>query len=130
MAFSLYSKHRHFLLYWLPIITYCLIIFLQSSYPSPKQLPHVTHLDKLLHFVAYAILGALWLRAFNTLGIRNKPKLIIALSILLSSLYGISDEVHQHFVPYRDADAADAVMDIIGSVVGVYAYYLFVTRLR
>ena len=128
MATFLHSKHRNFLLYWLPVIAYCLIIFIQSSYPSPDQLPNVTHLDKLLHFIAYACLGALWLRAFNTLSIRNNPKLVIVLSIFLSSLYGISDEIHQHFVPFRHADAVDAVMDIIGSVVGVYAYKFFVTR--
>jgi len=128
MAISLPSKHRNFLLYWFPIIVYCLFIFIQSSYPSPDQLPHVTHLDKLLHVIAYACLGALLLRAFNSVRIQNKPKLIIALSILLSSLYGISDEIHQHFVPYRNADVVDAFMDIIGSVAGVYAYQFFVAR--
>lgn len=128
MPTSLPSKHRNFLQYWLPIIVYCLFIFIQSSYPSPDQLPHATHLDKLLHVIAYACLGALLLRAFNTIRIQNKPKLIIALSILLSSLYGISDEIHQHFVPCRNADVVDAFMDITGSVIGVYAYQFFVPR--
>ncbi|MBW1693956.1 MAG: VanZ family protein [Deltaproteobacteria bacterium] len=128
MAISLPSKHRNFLRYWLPIIVYCLFIFIQSSYPSPDQLPRVTHLDKLLHVIAYACLGALLLRAFNTIRIQNNLKLIIALSIILSSLYGISDEIHQHFVPYRNADVVDAFMDAIGSVVGVYAYQFFVAR--
>ncbi len=128
MSISLHSKHKNFLKYWLPIIVYCLLIFIQSSYPSPEQLPRVTHLDKLLHFVAYAGLGVLWLRAFKTLDMRNNPRLIITLSILLSSVYGISDEIHQHFVPYRNADVVDAVMDIIGSVVGVYGYQFFATR--
>ena len=41
------------------------------------------------------------------------------LSILLSSLYGISDEIHQSFVPYRTADVMDALADIIGSAFGV-----------
>ena len=47
------------------------------------------------------------------------------LSITLSSLYGISDEIHQHYVPYRDADVMDALADIIGSIFGVYIYNFF-----
>jgi VanZ family protein len=128
MAVSLYSKHKNLLQYWLPIILYCLLIFIQSSYPSPSQLSSVTHLDKLLHFTAYACLAGLWVRALNTLSIGENKRLVIALGILLSSLYGISDEVHQSFVPFRTADAFDAVMDIIGSIVGAYAYGIFVAR--
>ena len=128
MSTSSRSKHHSFLLYWLPIIIYCIFIFVQSSYPSPDRLPHVTHFDKLLHIIAYAGLGMLWLRAFRTLSIQHNLKLIMTLSILLSSLYGISDEIHQHFVPQRNADIVDAVMDIIGSVVGVYAYQFFVVK--
>jgi len=74
--------------------------------------------DKVLHFTAYALLGALFLRAFNVTRIKHHLKLIFALSVLLSSLYGISDEIHQSFVPYRTADAMDALADIIGSAFG------------
>ena len=76
----------------------------------------------MLHFTAYALLGALFLRAFNITRIRHHLKLIIILSIILSSLYGISDEIHQSFVPFRTADAMDALADIIGSITGVYLY--------
>jgi VanZ family protein len=57
-----------------------------------------------------------------TTQMKNKLTLLIILSILSSSLYGISDEIHQHFVPYRNADLIDALMDIAGSVFGVYVY--------
>ena len=53
---------------------------------------------------------------------------MITLSILCSSLYGISDELHQHFVPFRNADLMDALADIIGSVWGVYVYKLFIIK--
>ena len=122
MAISLGSRFKNFLAYWLPIIIYCLLIFLQSSFPSPEELPPVTHLDKFLHFIAFACLGALFFRALRTLKIQNNVKLIMTLSILLSSLYGISDEIHQHFVPYRDADIFDALFDVLGSVFGVFVY--------
>ena len=76
----------------------------------------------MLHFIAYALLGALFLRAFNITRIKHHLKLIIILSIILSSLYGISDEIHQSFVPFRTADAMDALADILGSIAGVYLY--------
>ncbi len=113
---------KNLLIYWLPIIIYCLLIFIQSSYPSIKRAPELPHIDKVLHFVAYALLGALFLRAFKTSRIKNNVKLMLILSVLLSSLYGISDEIHQYFVPYRDADLMDVLADMLGGIMGVYIY--------
>jgi len=73
--------------------------------------------------MAYALLGALFLRAFNTTRIQHHLKLIFMLSILFSSLYGISDEIHQSFVPYRTADVMDVLADILGSAFGVYIFF-------
>jgi len=47
---------------------------------------------------------------------------MLILSVLLSSLYGIGDEIHQYFVPYRSADLMDVLADILGSFIGVYIY--------
>ena len=47
---------------------------------------------------------------------------MVILSVLLSSLYGISDEIHQYFVPYRDADLMDVLADMLGGLMGVYIY--------
>jgi VanZ family protein len=116
------EKLQKFLIYWFPIIVYCLLIFIQSSRPSPDITPDWRFFDKVLHFTAYALLGALFLRAFNITRIKHHLKLIIILSIILSSLYGISDEIHQSFVPFRTADAMDALADILGSIAGVYLF--------
>lgn len=117
------NKLYKFSIYWFPILVYCLFIFIQSSHPSPDIGPDWPFKDKVLHFIAYALLGALFLRAFKTTRIKHHLKLIIMLSILLSSLYGISDEIHQSFVPYRTADAMDALADILGSAFGVYIFF-------
>ena len=114
--------------YWFPVFLYCLLIFIQSSYPSPESVPDWPNIDKLFHVAVYALLGALFLRAFKTLLIQHNLKLVMILSILLSSLYGISDEIHQHFVPFRDADFMDALADMIGSVGGVYGYQLLSSK--
>ena len=116
------SNSIKFFRYWFPLITYCILIFLQSSFPSIESVPELPYIDKLLHFFAYAVLGALFLRVYKTLRIRNRLNLIIMLSILSSSLYGVSDELHQHFVPCRSAEWMDIFADILGSIFGVFIY--------
>ncbi|MBW2090252.1 MAG: VanZ family protein, partial [Deltaproteobacteria bacterium] len=111
-----------FFIYWFPIIIYCVLIFIQSSYPSIKHTPELPYFDKVAHCVAYALLGALFLRAFKTSQIKNNVKLMWILSVILSSLYGISDEIHQYFVPYRYAELMDVLADTLGSIMGVYIY--------
>ena len=122
------NKLHIFFYYWFPILIYCLLIFIQSSYPSIKSVPELPYIDKVLHFFAYALLGALFVRAFKTTRIKNKLKLVLILSVLLSSLYGISDEIHQYFVPYRNADLMDVLADLLGSIMGVYIYQAIVRK--
>ena len=116
------GKLQKFIIYWFPILVYCLLIYIQSSHPSPQSLPDWPFMDKLLHFACYALLAALFLRAFNTTPLKHNLKLVLILSVLLSALYGISDEIHQSFVPYRSADYMDVLANILGSIAGVYLY--------
>jgi VanZ family protein len=113
------SGRKKFIYYWLPVLLYCLLIFIQSSYPSPENIPSLPYLDKLIHFAVYAILGSLFFRAFRTQRFKENTNMVIMLSILASSLYGFSDEVHQYFVPHRDADIMDFLADVMGSICGV-----------
>lgn len=119
-------KIRTFAIYWLPLIVYCLAIYIQSSFPSPKQLPSFEFSDKLLHFGAYAVMGVLFYRAYRTLPVRYHPQLLVLLSMSSAALYGISDEIHQSFVPYRDGSFADVVADVIGAICGVYIYHRWI----
>lgn len=116
------EKLHKFIIYWFPILVYCLLIYIQSSHPSIQSQPDWPFLDKILHFAGYALLGALFLRAFKTTPIKHNLKLVLILSVLLSALYGISDEIHQSFVPFRTADPMDVLADILGSIAGVYLY--------
>jgi len=117
---------KRFVLYWLPLILYCLMIYIQSAHPSPEQIPSFPFVDKVLHFAAYGILGILFYRAYQTLRIKNNIQLLMVLSAVSASLYGISDEIHQSFVPFREAESADAIADTIGAFSGVYLYQLLV----
>ena len=116
------SKLFHFCYYWLPVILYCLAIFIQSSFPSHESIPKVRHIDKALHFTAYALMGMLFLRGFKASRFQTRLKLIILSSILLTGLYGVGDELHQSFVPSRDGNAWDALADFLGGTAGTLAY--------
>lgn len=122
------GKLQKITIYWFPVLIYCFLIYVQSSHPAPQNLPDYPFMDKLLHFACFALLGALFLRAFNTTPIKHNLTLVLILSVLLSSLYGISDEIHQHFVPFRTADPLDVLADILGSIAGVYIYQKFATK--
>ena len=111
---------------WAPIVIYCLLIYFQSSLPSFRQTPDLPYMDKLLHCGGYALLGFLLYRALRTLQIGSRTWMLILFSFLLSTLYGVSDEIHQHFVVYRDADVMDVAADMAGSLLGVWgAHALF-----
>jgi VanZ family protein len=62
------------------------------------------------HFATYALLAALWIWALApALGRRA---LLVAAAISL--LYALTDEWHQSFVPGRDADPLDILVDACG----------------
>ncbi len=117
---------KSFLRYWLPVIVLCAVIFWQSGHATPRILPRWPHQDKLLHCVVYGLLGALWVRAFSSLkGFHSRRCLLLA-GIALATLFGLSDEWHQSFVPARTADAADLLADFVGSLIGSWFYIRFV----
>ena len=85
-------------------------------------------MDKMLHVAAYAVLAILFYRAYQTLPIRHNFRMHALFSILSASLYGISDEIHQYFVPYREADIFDGVADVIGAIIGFLVYRMWLRR--
>ena len=116
---------KRFFYYWVPIAVYCLLIFLQSSYPSPEQTPDLPFMDKIMHTAGYAVLAFLFYRGFRTLRIGNRAVLLIFLSSMSATLYGLSDEFHQHFVVYRDADVMDVAADTLGSIIGAWGAWFY-----
>ena len=116
------GKAYIFSYYWLPVMVYMALIFIQSSHPMPEKIPQWPLKDKLFHFVGYAILGVLVLRALRQSPWRGRRRLIMAASILFTALYGMSDEWHQYYVPSRSAEVADILADVTGGLCGVWVY--------
>lgn len=104
---------------WLPVIAYMAMLFGFSSLstlPSPPR--GFSFYD--VHIAAYAGLGALTTRAMAK-GFRNVSWRAVLVGIVIATLYGVSDEYHQRFVPGRSFDVLDMLADLIGSVVGASA---------
>ncbi len=75
--------------------------------------------DKAVHFVEYALLGALltlWL-AFRFPGALRGLGLVVA-AIAISAGLGALDELHQAFVSNRTASFGDATADVLGGAAG------------
>jgi len=122
------KKSNGLLFYWLPVFIHCLLIYIQSSRPFPISIPDIDHIDKAFHFITYFVLGALFFRALGNICDDSRISRRVILAIIFSSLYGISDEIHQYFVPGRTADPLDAVADMLGSIFGALIYRNFVRR--
>ena len=99
------------------------VIFAVSAQPNP--FPEVTARvsDKVLHLVEYSVLAALFVRALTREGMGWRDAVLAA--IVMTSLYGASDEYHQAFVPNRQARWADVCLDSFGAGLGVMALYRF-----
>ncbi|QOR65455.1 VanZ family protein [Cytobacillus suaedae] len=109
----------------LPIL-YMTFIWLQSSKFNPSQLEYlyptihpvvflmIGGTLELAHLIQFGILYLLIVLAFLTYGELTTKKEIIAL--VIASLYGVIDEIHQYFVPYRSFSTIDIIKDIIGAV--------------
>ena len=104
---------------WFVLILYMSVIFYYSSqeridFLDKKPFSYIKVLrDKTLHVIEYFILALLTKNAFKTNKFLNEN--LFLYSILFSTLYGISDEFHQLFVPGREFSFYDIFVDFVGS---------------
>lgn len=108
--------------YWLPVVAYASLIFYLSSLPHPEEdLPKFLFEkigDKLLHLIEYAVLAILCYRAFRRAAGPRVAQQAVMFAILAASFYGMTDEVHQAFVPLRESSWLDWIADTAGAVIG------------
>jgi VanZ family protein len=111
---------------WGPALGWAALIFTFSSFPgSAYPATDVPGADKLVHLVLYAILGALCARALLLRAPDAEPTrrrlLLLLAAVAVAAVYGVTDEIHQLFVPARSADWHDAVADAVGAILGASA---------
>jgi VanZ family protein len=107
-----------FLVFKSPALAYMALIFYMSS--GPVNSPTLNAIpDYYLHSSGYSLLSVLLFWAWNEgLASKKEPGSYL-FPVLITVLYGISDEFHQSFVPGRDSAAIDVMFDAIGAMLGV-----------
>ena len=104
------------------------VIFALSSMAHPPDMPSVVG-DKVGHAVLYFGLGAVFARAFAGGWFHRLTAKAAVATVICSTLYGVSDEMHQMLVPPRTVDLEDVVADGIGSAAAAALMYA-TARLR
>jgi VanZ family protein len=111
------------ILLWGPVLVVMGLIYYLSSLPDPGGPPGGIS-DKTAHFLIYAALGASMIHALA--GGRSAAMTLptILAAIALATLYAVSDEIHQSFVPPRTPDILDLAADAAGACAGAIALTL------
>lgn len=102
---------------WGPVLIYCALIFFLSSVSEVPALPGGIS-DKTAHTLLYSGLGFLVARALTGGLGRPVPLRVVVIVVLFAGCYGLSDEVHQLFVPRREFDLKDMAADVAGGGIG------------
>jgi VanZ family protein len=93
-----------------------LTIFIQSSFPAieiPKT--EIIALDKIIHIGIYGLLAALcYISLIHVEKDNFLSRRPFIWSAVITIIYGLSDEIHQHYVPNRSAEVQDWLADVIG----------------
>lgn len=89
-------------------------IFAVSSVKGPDLPPTREIVYTLAHFSEYAVLAVLLALAFAP----RRRVLAWVIPVVVASLYGVTDEVHQLFVPGRTSDPVDWLADTLGACLG------------
>lgn len=118
MKTSVYEQTWFRVLSWAVVVAYMGVIFYVSHLPTLPIPPKFPYQDKLFHFLAYFVLAFTLANAAS----RGTHKRRFWIAFATASLYGITDEFHQSFVPGRDATVGDWAADTLGAWVGAYLY--------
>lgn len=92
-----------------PALWWAALIWLFSSLPAAQLPPLFPHADKLAHGAVYAVLGGLLTLACPVATLAGAARVVA-----IGTAYGVSDEIHQYFVPGRTTEVGDIAADWLG----------------
>jgi VanZ family protein len=114
---------------WGPPVAMMAALFFISSLPGAPHLPGDP--DNFAgHFGAYAVLGALLMRAFARATWQGVTGRAALHAWTVAVVYGASDEFHQRFVPNRYATVSDWIADALGAAAAVAVLTLLARQRR
>lgn len=102
---------------WLWAIAVVAVVFFASG-RSHVASPGVVNFDKVAHALVFGLIATLVGRSFR----RRRH---VWMAIVLTSAYGMADEIRQSFTPGRSVEIADWVADTMGACLAVTLYQLW-----
>lgn len=102
--------------WWIAAAAYAAAIFAVSSSPQPfgvQGLP--PFVDKVIHAAVFGGFSLTVWMALRYTAYRMSAIRLSLLAVIVATLYGLTDEIHQSFVPGRMMDGLDLVADAIGA---------------
>ena len=126
-----FLKEKKIYLIYLPLAVYWILIFILTTVPTDIMPQLFNMQDKIEHMSAYfglTVLISLTLHFQD----RNKniSKYALVITLILVLTYGAVDEIHQIFVPGRDADIFDWLADALGGLIGIFVIFIFIKNKR
>lgn len=86
------------------------------------------NMDKIIHMFLYFGLGILLHLAFRNSNNKTLKHYAPVFAIVIGILYGITDEIHQSFVPGRSANILDLLANGIGVVIAQIIFWIAVFK--
>ena len=104
--------------WWLAAGLYALAIFLLAGQSYPLGVKHLPFLvDKAIHVLVYGAFSVVLFAALRHSRPRTPSLVLASVAAVIAVLYGLSDEYHQSFIPFRRTDAYDLAANAVGAVV-------------
>lgn len=113
------EKNNH--ISWLIVIFIAIFIFYMSSLESsnlPSNNPHINSF--FYHFIIFFIFG--FFLILSVVKGKRINKNLIFIAITIAMIYGLTDEIHQFFVPGRCCAFEDILTNSIGILTSGIGY--------
>lgn len=102
--------------WWVTVTAYAGAIFLASSTPHPLGIHTLPpFVDKVVHALVFGGLSFTVWMALRSSAPSVSTRRLSVLAIVLTALYGLTDEIHQSFVPGRSMEMLDLAADAGGA---------------
>ena len=106
-------------------------LFLLTSWPNPPAIRAGGFpLDKLTHFLLYAVEAFLLFRAIAWPGRPGFAPWRVLTLVAILAVWGAMDEAHQEWIPGRMMDSGDLAADVAGAAAGATSAALLFQRKR
>ncbi len=79
------------------------------------------------HFSEYLVFGALLFNALR-MHLRTRPSRVALCAIAIAAAYAVTDEFHQMFVPGRECDPIDWLVDVAAATIAAFVFAAVLNR--